>query len=687
MGQKALQVDIAPSDGPPVPFASGGFTVRNWSLRTRVFAGFVAVIGMLAVASAASLSKLSSLRDAESTITDQEAPYINALQEGAIGVRDASSASTVLLIIMISETLQGIIDGMVADAQAGFDPLAADLLAADPSVLARLVANPDVVAQLMGDDADASLTGALAGVGTGVDVTAAMTGDLEQAALLVQNTSVVRAFAANPVIAEALKADPAAQAALAANPPAAQPTELVEDASQAETDASFADYTQRYADGLAAAQAAFVEARAAIAGQTEREAQVDGIQEAVASWGTTMQQLQTGYETNGQFSQDIIDELGVKEAAYKALIADAITVADGSFAAADATFDDAASSAKTVLLVGLLVAMATAIAAGIVVVRSVTKPLGRTVDVLEQVAHGDLTVTVGVRGRDEIARMGEALNVAVGQVHDTLVAVTENALELASASEELSATSRQMASGATETSAQTEEVTATIGEIARRTSEASSIAGEAVQLALNTSTTMQKLEASSEAIGAVVSLISSVAEQTNLLALNATIEAARAGDAGRGFAVVASEVKELANQTAKATQEISEQIRAIQGDSRDAVVAIEQITETIGSISDVASAVAAAVEEQAVTMSEIGRTVEEGAVGAASTEQAASALAEMAAELQRLLAGFTFQTGRAGRSVPSSNSSSPIDAPATSAVSFDWPAPTSEPVDLATTSH
>jgi hypothetical protein len=85
-------------------------------------------------------------------------------------------------------------------------------------------------------------------------------------------------------------------------------------------------------------------------------------------------------------------------------------------------------------------------------------------------------------------------------------------------------------------------------------------------------------------------------------------------------------------------------------------------------------------------MSEIGRTVEEGAVGAASTEQAASTLAEMAAELQRLLSGFTFQTGRAGRSVPGS-AASPVDAPATSAVPFDWSAPTPESVDLATTSH
>jgi methyl-accepting chemotaxis protein len=666
--------------------------VRNWSLRTRVFTGFVAVIGMLAVASALSLSNLASLRDAENTISHEEAPYITSLQDGAIGVRDASSASSVILIIMISETMGEIIANLNAQLVADFDQEAAALLVADPSVITRILSNPEVITQINPDDPahDAAIIGALAGLGTGVDARAAFGGDLEQQTLLVQNAGAVQALASNAVIAAAIKADPAAQAALAANPPAAEPaeSEVVEGGTQAETEAAFADYTQRYQDGLAAANAAFDVARAAIEGQTEREAQVDAIKEAVAVWNATMDQLRSGYEENGQFSQEVIDQLGVQEAAYKSLIDEAITVAEEHFDAAQGTFDSAADRAQTVLLGGLALAIATAIAAGLIVVRSVTKPLGRTVGMLERVAHGDLTVSVGVRGRDEIARMGEALNTAVGQVHDTLVAVTENALELASASEELSATSRQMASGATETSAQTEEVTTTIGEIARRTSEASAIAGEAVQLALNTSSTMQKLEASSEAIGAVLSLITSVAEQTNLLALNATIEAARAGEAGRGFAVVASEVKELAQQTATATQEIGERIRTIQGDSRDAVVAIEQITETIGSISDVAAAVAAAVEEQAVTMSEIGRTVEEGAVGAASTEHAAATLAEMASELQRLLSGFQFQTGRAGRSVPGPSAPPPSGPPVPESVVFGSSAPEpafAEPVELVKT--
>ena len=172
---------------------------------------------------------------------------------------------------------------------------------------------------------------------------------------------------------------------------------------------------------------------------------------------------------------------------------------------------------------------------------------------------------------------------------------------------------------------------------------------------------MAKLGESSTEIGSVLKVISSIAEQTNLLALNATIEAARAGELGKGFAVVANEVKELARQTAKATEEISGSITAIQSDTNGAMVSIEEISNIINKINDISSLIASAVEEQAATTGEMGRSVSTAAAssaniasnigtvseaaqstteGAANTQVAASDLAKIASELQDLVSRF-----------------------------------------------
>jgi methyl-accepting chemotaxis protein len=270
----------------------------------------------------------------------------------------------------------------------------------------------------------------------------------------------------------------------------------------------------------------------------------------------------------------------------------------------------------------------------------------------------------------------------VTQMRQLVNSVAQMAITLGASSEELTAVSQSMASTADETSAQasvvsaaaeqvnkniqtvatgTEEMTASIREIAKNANEAARVATSAVKVAETTNTTVGKLGESSAEIGKVIKVITSIAQQTNLLALNATIEAARAGEAGKGFAVVANEVKELAKETAKATEDISQKIEAIQTDTRGAVAAIAQISAIIDQINDIQNTIASAVEEQTATTNEISRNVTEAAkgsseiaqnitgvaeasrntsAGANDTQKAAAELTRMAAELQGLVQKF-----------------------------------------------
>jgi methyl-accepting chemotaxis protein len=179
---------------------------------------------------------------------------------------------------------------------------------------------------------------------------------------------------------------------------------------------------------------------------------------------------------------------------------------------------------------------------------------------------------------------------------------------VASASEETSANVQSVASA-------TEELASSVTEIARQVETANRIAGDAVTKAGETGGVIAGLAGAAERIGEVIGLINAIAAQTNLLALNATIEAARAGEAGKGFAVVAQEVKALAAQTAKATGDISTQIAAMQSATASSVSAIKDIGGIIARISEVSSAIAAAVEQQGAATQEIARNLQEAAAG------------------------------------------------------------------------
>ncbi|MCA1909167.1 MAG: bacteriohemerythrin [Magnetospirillum sp.] len=226
---------------------------------------------------------------------------------------------------------------------------------------------------------------------------------------------------------------------------------------------------------------------------------------------------------------------------------------------------------------------------------------------------------------EEVGESAQSLMVSAGTM-------TEVAAETASRSDDVAHAATDTSARVQSTAAATEELASSIREIARQVQGQATATREAVEQARSTNHQVDGLRSSAERIGEVVKLIQEIASQTNLLALNATIEAARAGDAGKGFAVVANEVKSLATQTAKATQEIIDQVGAIQNATRASVAAIQGITESIAGINEISAAVAAAVEEQEAATAEISRNVAETS---ASTDQVSANIGEVLHATQR----------------------------------------------------
>lgn len=317
------------------------------------------------------------------------------------------------------------------------------------------------------------------------------------------------------------------------------------------------------------------------------------------------------------------------------------------------------------------------------VLARVTRPLGAMSERMTALAAGDKQSEVPGAGRkDEIGAMAAAVEVfrrnaleiermeaeqaelarrteeekkrALNELADSFLASVGGVVDmLSSAAVEMEATAQSMnrtaehtserassvataselaASNVNSVATSAEELSSSIQEISRQVQESTRVCGDAVRSAETTNAMVQGLAEAARRIGDVVNLINDIAGQTNLLALNATIEAARAGESGKGFAVVAAEVKTLANQTAKATDEISQQIAAIQSATANSVGAIQDIGKTITSINEISSAIASAVEEQGAATQEISRSVQQASQGTAEVSDSISSVTEAATE-------------------------------------------------------
>jgi methyl-accepting chemotaxis protein len=397
----------------------------------------------------------------------------------------------------------------------------------------------------------------------------------------------------------------------------------------------------------------------------------EGLRKAADAWlklgsGDTIFDARRKELAASQLGQKLLDETrGLTDALAKEVAAQVKSVTNRTREATDRSDDAIGFGTFVMLMIAALSVAGSALFVWFYIGRNLVARLVGLEHTMTRLAAGDLSAEVASRrGGDEIGQMAEALSVfregivqanaaaeekAVEQeakqrqaavideltrefndgATSALAAVSTAASRMKGSAEKMSrvaalakeqtgavaSASEQAAANVQTVAAATEQLSGSITEISRQVGESTRIAAQAVEQVAKSEVTVTELASAANRIGEVVGLINTIAAQTNLLALNATIEAARAGEAGKGFAVVASEVKSLATQTARATEGITAQVTAIQGSTQEAVDTIKGIGQIIDKMSEIATTVASAVEEQGAATAEIARNIQQAASG------------------------------------------------------------------------
>jgi len=430
-------------------------------------------------------------------------------------------------------------------------------------------------------------------------------------------------------------------------------------------------FLEPYSSGHDAYERAFAEVKQLTADNAAQQARLDELSRFAQSWRKDVadHEITLMGKPETQAVARIMEASGSGRQSMdriRAKVAEIDRVERDLLAARLEAETEAFATSRVVALIGGGLILALAVVLNWLLSRSIAKPIARMTSVMSRLAAGDTAVTVPEIGRgDEVGAMAGAVEVfkanaierqrleaeqlasgarmeadrrasmqAVAgrfetEVQGVVQAVSTGATQVEAAARSVAgsveetgqqasavaAASEQATANVQTVASAAEELAASISEVARQVTRSAAVARKASDAVGRTDSTVQVLTNSAERIGKVVGLISSIAGQTNLLALNATIEAARAGDAGKGFAVVASEVKNLASQTAKATEDISAQIGAMQEVSREVVEAIRGIGGIITEMDQVATTISTAVEQQRAATAEIARNVNEAAIG------------------------------------------------------------------------